>query len=918
MEKKTKQKYLQMCIGTSQNPICFKLLKDNKIEISFNQKGKNTNQRRQVWIPPPGKTAKRTRHNCSDKYSKNQIIISMPEDGTIISPSDHPFQIGSCNNPNVQAHFQPKSILDQTSSVSNEDEILPVQQNQAQQMKDNLNMQERFLGEAERFLKVHENKQKILSKYCHALKKNMQDINKSINELESQENKLLKTKSKHKMGRVHYQDADVEELRKLMYGKKLRRNIFKDQDKEDSQNQDEKDDLDTYGDKTNLRSVKSIEDVSKLYLPRIRPIRTDSLEKNRKKSNSNTEVKQLPESTEICVSTENLMMKLADNMRKTKMLIDAVCHEDEIIDSMQKKYHISVERLYKEQNSLLEQLCQTLDIVNSSDNIEGSLDESRESYSTHTENRRARKDTTKQNYSDFHPTENKTAERKNYIFKRRSTPNLYIQSEMERRDKGNDDKQISRPENESERISRNREPVRISSSDKDIQDKTKSSPPDSPKDGGYTCETIIKEIVKRFPSKLMDEVNNINASEANDLKSDGYNCEIEIKQKLRCPPLKVEDRTSKIYATPPITDLLKDIDKAIDQLTLSCSYTLSGKDKIDVEEGSLIDDTFRIPENSDKHGSTEYDESAQDTKHFAEKTKTVNYEKKANNEHREKDETKETSNFYNKGNSIPTHTLKDDGTQTIQIPALEKCNCSGSCTNLNHYEISFEHLRQTSNFYNNNSNPTYTHKDDGTQTDSIQSFTQMSELEKCNCSGSCTNVNHYDSSFEPPDSPREETDKSKKNRTFDDTSQYKPLEGSLDDSENGTNYKSRGTQVDLSESSSESLKSEDISQSDLHSKITKHSEKNNTKDMSIQVAVLSQTDKNNQSAMNEFLYTLPSTSKEITDMPQYTSTPKKIAQYQFRNPEESSEYDNNIPGSSNIENARNKINSLYVDIMKRF
>ncbi|GFX81216.1 uncharacterized protein TNCV_1828531 [Trichonephila clavipes] len=910
MEKKTKQKYLQMCIGTSQNPICFKLLKDNKIEISFNQKSKNTNQRRQVWIPPPGKTAKRTRHNCSDKYSKNQIIISMPEDGTIISPSDHPFQIGSCNNSNIQAHFQPKSILDQTSFVSNEDEILPVQQNQAQQMKNNLNMQERFLGEAERFLKVHENKQKILSKYCHALKKNMQDINKSINELESQESKLLKTKSKHKMEKVHYQDEDVE-LRKLLHAKKLRRNLFKDQDKEDSKNQDEKDDLDTYGDKTNLRWVKSIEDVSKLYLPRVRPIRTDSRERNDKTSNSNTEVKQLPESTEKCVATENLMMKLADNIRKTKMLIDAVCHEDEIIDSMQKKYHISVERLYKEQNSLLDELHQTLDIVNNSDIIGGTLDESRESSCTQTENRRARKDTAKQDYSDFHPTESKTGEQKDHIFKRRSTLNLHIQSEMECRDKANHDKQISHAENESERISRNREPVRKSSSDKDIQDKTKSSQPDSPKDDGYTCETIIKEIVKRFPSKLMDVVNNINASKGNDLKSDGYDCEIEIKQNLRCPSLKVEDRTSKIYTTQPITDLLKDIDKAIDQLTLSCSYTLSGEDKIDVEEGSLIDDTFRtIPENSYKNDSTEHDESAQDTENFAEKTKTVKYDKRTNNEHREKDETKETSNFCNKNHSIPAHTLKDDETQTS---AMEKCNCSGSCTNLNHYESSFEHLRQTSNFYNNNKNNSIP-KDDGTQTDSIQSFTKIAALEKCNCSGSCTNVNHYDSSFELPDSPREETNK---NRTIDDTSQYKPLEGSIDGSENQTNYKSRGTQIDLSESSSESLKSEEISQSDLHSRITKHSEKNNTKDISIQVTVLSQTDKNNQSAMNEFLYTLPSTSKDKVDLPQYTSTPKKIAQYQFRNPEESSENES-IPGTSNIENARNKINSLYVDIMKRF
>ncbi|GFY57762.1 uncharacterized protein TNIN_45541 [Trichonephila inaurata madagascariensis] len=871
MEKKTKQKYLQMCIGTSQNPICFKLLKDNKIEISFNQKSKNTNQRHQAWIPPPGKTAKRTRHNCSDnKYSKNQIIISMPEDGTIISPSDHPFQIGSCNNPNIQAHFQPKSILDQTSSVSN-DEILPVQENQAQQMKDNLNMQERFLGEAERFLKVHENKQKVLSKYCHALKKNMQDINKSINELESQENKLLKTKSKHKMEKVHYQDEDVEELKKLLYAKKLRRNLFKDQDKEDSKNQDEKDDLDTYGDKTNLRWVKSIEDVSKLYLPRVQPIRTDSRERNGKTLNTNTEVKQLPESTEKCVTTENLMMKLADNMRKTKMLIDAVCHEDEIIDSMQKKYHISVERLYKEQNSLLDELYQTLDIVNSSDIIEGTLDESRESSSMQTENRRAKKDTTKQDYSDFDPAQSKAGERKNYIFKRTSTPNLYIQSEMERRDKANDDKQTSRPENESERISRNREPVRKSSSDKDIHDKTKSSSPDSLKDDGYTCETIIKEIVKRFPSKLMDEVNNINASKGNDLKSDGYDCEIEIKQKLRCPPLKVEDRTSKIYTTQPITDLLKDIDKAIDQLTLSCSYTLSGEDKIDVEEGSLIDDTFRtIPESSYKHDSTEHDESVQDTESFAEKTKTVKYDKKTNKEHREKTKQKKLQTFT--ARTIPfQHTL------------LKR-------TELKH---------------------------DGTQTDSIQSFTQIAALEKCNCSGSCTNVNHYDSSFELPDSPREETNKSKKNRTIDDTSQYKPLEGSIDDSESQTNYKSRGTQTDLSESSSESLKSEKISQSDLHSRITKHSEKNNTKDMSIQVAVLSQTDKNNQSAMNEFLYRLPSTSKEITDLPLRTSTPKKIAQYQFRNPEESSENEN-IPGTSNIENARNKINSLYVDIMKRF
>ncbi|GFT96518.1 uncharacterized protein NPIL_445471 [Nephila pilipes] len=915
MEKKIKQqKYLQMCIGKNQNPVCFKLTKDSTIEISFNPKGKNI--RDQIWIPPPAKTTKRAPHKCSNKYSKNQIIISMPEDGTVISPRDHSFRIESCHDKSVQAEFHPKTILDQTS-VSKEYELLPERQNQAQQMKDNFQMQEHFLEEAERFLKMHENKQKILSKYCLALKKNMQDINESINELENQENNLFKTKYKQNVARVRYQNEqkDFEVPRNLVPGKKTKRNILDDQDED---NQDTMDYFDIHCKKSNLKRVQSVEDVSRLYLPISRP---DSQEKK--------EFKKLPAFSEKCVPTENLMIKLADNMRKTKLLIDAVCHEDEIIDTMQKKYLRSVERLYSEQYQLLEQLNQTLDSVNNYDILDGSLDKSREKC-TQIKNGRATKDIAKQDDTVVYPTENKISERKHGIFKRRSAPDLHTLSETDHTDKPDDDKQTSRSEKESERISPNRISYFDNNTAINTRDKRKSSTPDNSK--GYTCETIIKEIVRHFPSKPEDRVNTINASKAvNDFKSGSYDCKTEIKQTLRCPPLNVKGKTSKINIHHPMTNLLQDINKAIDQLTISCKYTLFGEKKNVNEEGSPTNDISRtIPKKFYQPDASQHqDESEKAKEHFNKSMRKVKYDKN-NKKHRE---PKEISNFK-KNNSIPRDFLYDDRTQTdsiqsfTQISVLENCNCSGPCTNSKHYKSSYEQSDSSKKETGKKRKPILF--DEGTQSDSTQSFTQISAKEKCNCSGPCTNSKHYESNYDLSDSSRKETDNSKKDKTFygishykplegsmKDISLYKPLEGSLDDSENQKSFRTQGTQSGLSGSSSESLKSEDISQSDLHSTITKHSETNKTKDISVQVEVQSLAERNKQSTMSEFLYSLPTTSKEITGTPLYTSTPKKIARYKFRNPEDISEYDN-IPGTTNIERARDKINNLYDNIMKRF
>ncbi|GIX72466.1 hypothetical protein CEXT_515681 [Caerostris extrusa] len=106
-----------------------------------------------------------------------------------------------------------------------------------------------------------------------------------------------------------------------------------------------------------LERSSSLEDIPKMYLP--------SIEWRRNEENRTENKSSRTGSVPKCESAENLMMKLSDNMRKTKLLVDAVCQEDEVVNSLQRKYTDDVEKLYQEQQTLLNQLYQSLDATSS-------------------------------------------------------------------------------------------------------------------------------------------------------------------------------------------------------------------------------------------------------------------------------------------------------------------------------------------------------------------------------------------------------------------------------------------------------------------------------------------------------------------------------------------------------------------------
>ncbi|GBL95723.1 hypothetical protein AVEN_673-1 [Araneus ventricosus] len=815
MERRSKQqKYVQMIIANNPNPVSLKLNKDNALEISFLPQNKDSNfQHDQIWIPPPAKTSKRL--SGSQKYPKNNIIINIPADRTIESTNGQTLRIESGKK--QEKMIQEKLI---NSSLKKDDKISELQE-QTQRMKGTFDAQEHILGEAEELLKKHENKQKILSKYCRALKKNIQDITKSIKELENQDYMLRKTKSREK-AKEHYNN-EVKEQQSILSSLKQKTvykeievaDISEDENIEGDQSLNEEyspgrklNDFDEGSQKQNLKRTCSIENVSLMYLPINKSIREESEESDKRQSNR-TETKKdktrKQMTTQPCIPTENLMMKLSDNMRKTKLLIDAVYQEDEDVDLVQRKYVSEIEKLYREQQELLEKLYQNLDTANS-DATTGSfesfqVDDAQNQYDNTTEKSSEQGQTKEMKSEERLPgirlqketrsledrleyADKKLTKLKDELEATKTPQSKYEPVFNEKkyllihRDLQNSAVNQSKPG----RPSLGKRPVMSSFKKdgfKDIPNKIRFN--DSFKSDDYSCQTEITQVVRHLPSDISgNPKNNPKADDAS--KNDSYISETKITQKLRFLPLNSKEKTMKTNIALPITDILKDINRSIDNVKTFGSYTLPEIEYVSIEEGSLtLDDTNYkgvLPKAySERETSKTQDESTKISERSDYNKKQKYQTQMEYNKHKENGTTKSDfdreeyslTNDNSRHKDVLQKSYNKNGTSEMQGETTEISECSDNDETRQKYQMTNDYKQHRGNereIIDFKRKPTQSNQYNGiTGYDSSQSFTQLSTIEECDCSGECTNSRHF-IEFSSYRSPPETEDKSKKKFIF--------------------------------------------------------------------------------------------------------------------------------------------------------
>ncbi|KAF8764267.1 hypothetical protein HNY73_022359 [Argiope bruennichi] len=822
MERRSKQqKYVQMVITNNQDPVNLKLNKDNVLEISFLPKSKYSDfQQDQIWIPPPAKTSRRLAG--SQKYPKNNIFINIPADGAVEKTNDQTLRIVLGKNEKIiqEKHINP--------SAKEDDKALEFQE-QTQRVRGTFQAQEHVLEEAEELLKEHENKQKVLSKYCRALKKNMQDIAKSIKELENQNKVLRKTKSTEKtkmcnnnVKKEHRFSSSSKQ--KIVHEEVGTANISQDENTGDDQSLSEeyspirkRNDFDKRVQKQKLKRTCSIENVSIMYLP----IDKSTREESEEESNKTVQIKDKTRkqmASHQCIPTENLMMKLSDNMRKTKLLIDSVYQEDETVDTMQKKYVSEVEKLYREQQELLEKIYQTLDKTNSDVTTRSSesfqIDNVQNHYANTTERSSAqeemkemqRKERMSKSFPDIHlQKETKSLEdRLEHADQKLTT----LKKELETTKRFQSKYKPEIDEQEYPTIHKNLENKtinKLSAPIKFLKNDMKSTPQKTGynnilKNDDYACQTEITQVVKQLPSNISGKFNITNDPKTESVsKNDSYVSETKITQKLRFLPLKAIEKTMKTSTASPITEILKDINKSIDNVMPFCKYILPGAEYLNTEEGSLTTDEIsykEVPQKEyyDRDSSKTDNESTKILERTGKDKIQKHQVQMESNKRKEKGRMK----FYFDPEG---HALVNDNTK-YKVVAQKSYNKNDISKLQDKTRKELEHSD------NNRTRQKYqTQKDDNQYIEnrgitdfdrkptdsngygSSQSFTQLSTMEECDCSGECTDPRHFNE-FSEFQNPSQMKDKSKQKTKHSTLTKETLLEGSIGIDDDTTESKS--------------------------------------------------------------------------------------------------------------------------------
>ncbi|XP_055943251.1 reticulocyte-binding protein homolog 2a-like [Argiope bruennichi] len=811
-----------MVITNNQDPVNLKLNKDNVLEISFLPKSKYSDfQQDQIWIPPPAKTSRRLAG--SQKYPKNNIFINIPADGAVEKTNDQTLRIALGKNEKI---IQEKHII---PSAKEDDKALEFQE-QTQRVRGTFQAQEHVLEEAEELLKEHENKQKVLSKYCRALKKNMQDIAKSIKELENQNKVLRKTKSTEKtkmcnnnVKKEHRFSSSSKQ--KIVHEEVGTANISQDENTGDDPSLSEeyspirkRNDFDKRVQKQKLKRTCSIENVSIMYLP----IDKSTREESEEESNKTVQIKDKTRkqmASHQCIPTENLMMKLSDNMRKTKLLIDSVYQEDETVDTMQKKYVSEVEKLYREQQELLEKIYQTLDKTNSDVTTRSSesfqIDNVQNHYANTTERSSAqeemkemqRKERMSKSFPDIHlQKETKSLEdRLEHADKKLTT----LKKELETTKRFQSKYKPEIDEQEYPTIHKNLENKTINKLSAPIKflknDDMKSTPQKTGynnilKNDDYACQTEITQVVRQLPSNISGKFNITNDPKTESVsKNDSYVSETKITQKLRFLPLKAIEKTMKTSTASPITEILKDINKSIDNVMPFCKYILPGAEYLNTEEGSLTTDEISYKEVPQKEY---YDRDSSKTDNESTKILERTGKDKIQKHQVQMESNKRKENGRMKFYFDPEgHALVNDNTK-YKVVAQKSYNKNdiSKLQDKTRKELEYSDNNRTRQKYQ-------TQKDDNQYIEnrgiadfdrkptdsngygSSQSFTQLSTMEECDCSGECTDPRHFNE-FSEFQNPSQMKDKSKQKTKHSTLTKETLLEGSIGIDDDTTESKS--------------------------------------------------------------------------------------------------------------------------------
>lgn len=360
--KKTDQNVLQLSLGNKQNPLQIILNGNEKnIQLCFNPKDgkKSKTDHKQTWIPPPGKTTKKVK-NCLYKNPGNEIMLQIPEDGKFVLPSGIPFTIESRHLENFRAAFYPPLIDTIPSPVA--DTSAGSVADLTKRIKENYEKQYAVLKESEKLLKEHETKKKVLSKYIQLLKRNMEEIGNSIQAIEKREDEDLDQESTHSMlsSRRHF-----GKYHRKVNGKTEQSFITSKSDKStDDTLEDTEFCFSDYSTKDDLKCG-----VDTQRMPYVQPNVVNIPERKiaeKEKKQGTPKIKTRKNNNGLLqaqssAAAETAMVRLADSMRNSKILLDNSLVQEEDIGQLQRKYIQGVETLYEDQQRLLKEIFETLE-----------------------------------------------------------------------------------------------------------------------------------------------------------------------------------------------------------------------------------------------------------------------------------------------------------------------------------------------------------------------------------------------------------------------------------------------------------------------------------------------------------------------------------------------------------------------------
>ncbi|XP_035223997.1 uncharacterized protein LOC118196634 [Stegodyphus dumicola] len=355
---------IQMSTGSDQQPLQLILgNRDNNLEINFTpgkcRKTKAFHMNRELWIPPPAKTTRRIRPCCLYKYPTNEITLHLQDDRSC-STYGLPMVIESKHLENFKAILYPycenrEVRIDRKVSQKGIEDC-------KKHIETNYIAQCNVLKESEKLLNEQENKRKALKRYISVLKKNMDDINRSISEVRNIRN------SDHELGleknvSTQWNAPEIckEDMHEMRFMKPSR---TMDTGKE---HDSDRDIVDKCSDHKHFE-ITATPRTSSFEIKRdqreYKEHRFPAAANGKSESSSESDQRSNKE-------VENLMMKLANSIRISKQLIDAIYEQEGDVNVLQRKYIKGAEALYNSQQKLLEELNQVKDIGSSASSRNG-------------------------------------------------------------------------------------------------------------------------------------------------------------------------------------------------------------------------------------------------------------------------------------------------------------------------------------------------------------------------------------------------------------------------------------------------------------------------------------------------------------------------------------------------------------------